>query len=197
MGSKNLKAIAVKGSGGILCADIHGMHELVLKHHKKYRSSPVGRARHRYGTPLTLNITNEAGMLPTRNFSKGQFERAIGKIDKDGVEAVTISDRACYACFMSCSKRTRVDYGVYKGLELEGPEYETLAMMGSNLEVDYLPAIMKANRLCDDLGMDTISAGVVIGFAMECFERGILTEEDTGGLDLRFGNYEAALKLIG
>jgi aldehyde:ferredoxin oxidoreductase len=135
-------------------------------------------------------------MLPTRNFSRGQFESGIGKIDKDGVEAVTISDRACYACFMSCSKRTRVDGGVYAGVELEGPEYETLAMLGANLEVDYLPAIIEANRLCDDLGMDTISAGVIIGFAMECFERGILTVEDTGGVDLRFGNYEAALQLL-
>jgi aldehyde:ferredoxin oxidoreductase len=196
MGSKNLKLIAVKGSGGIPCADMEAVYALVSKHYRKFKASPVGSARHRYGTPLTLNITNEAGMLPTRNFSRGQFERALGRIDKDGVESVTVSDRACYACFMSCSKRTRVDDGVFKGLELEGPEYETLAMMGPNLEVDYLPAIMKANRLCDDLGMDTISAGVSIGFAMECFERGILTEKDTGGLKLRFGNYAAALKLL-
>jgi aldehyde:ferredoxin oxidoreductase len=196
MGSKNLKLIAVKGSGGVPCADIQAVYDLVLKHYQKFRLSPVGSARHRYGTPLTLNITNEAGMLPTRNFSRGQYERALGKIDKDGVEALTVSDRACYACFMSCSKRTRVDAGPYKGLELEGPEYETLALMGPNLEVHYLPAIMKANRLCDDLGMDTISAGVSIGFAMECFERGILTEKDTGGLKLRFGNYEAALELL-
>jgi aldehyde:ferredoxin oxidoreductase len=79
---------------------------------------------------------------------------------------------------------------------LEGPEYETLALLGSNLEIDYLPAIIKANYLCDDLGMDTISAGGVIGFVMECFERGILTKEDTDGLELRFGAYEPALDLL-
>lgn len=196
MGSKNLKLIAVKGSGGIPCADMEAVYALVSNHYEKFKASPVGSARHRYGTPLTLNITNEAGMLPTRNFSRGQFKSALGRIDKDGVESLTVSDRACYGCFMSCSKRTRVPEGVFKGLELEGPEYETLAMMGANLEVDYLPAIMKANRLCDDLGMDTISAGVSIGFAMECFERGILNEKDTGGLKLKFGKYEAALKLL-
>jgi aldehyde:ferredoxin oxidoreductase len=196
MGSKNLKLLAIKGSGGVNCHDIQGLYKLIQKHYEKFRQSPVGSARHKYGTPLTLNITHEAGMLPTRNFSKGQFNRAIGKIDKDGVASLTVADRACNACFIACSKRTRVKEGVFKGLDLEGPEYETLAMFGSNLEVDYLPAIMKANRLCDDLGMDTISAGVIIGFAMECFERGILTEKETGGLKLTFGNYDAALQLL-
>ncbi|MFH1488544.1 MAG: aldehyde ferredoxin oxidoreductase family protein, partial [Pseudomonadota bacterium] len=196
MGSKNLKLIAVKGSGGISCADIKGLQELVLKHHDKFVKSPLGISRHRYGTPLTLTITNEAGMLPVRNFSKGQFKNAVGRIDKDAVEALTVGDRACYACFMSCSKRTKVKEGPFAGLELEGPEYETLGMLGANLEVDDLPAVMKANVLCDDLGMDTISAGAVIGFAMECFEKGILTEKDTGGLKLTFGNVDAALQLL-
>ena len=196
MGSKNLKLIALKGSGGVKCANMERLYQLILEHYQKFKVSPVGSARHKYGTPLTLNITNEAGMLPTRNFSRGQFNQAIGKIDKDGVAALTVADRACHSCFIACSKRTRVKEGVFEGLELEGPEYETLAMLGSNLEVDYLPAIMKANWICDDLGMDTISAGAVIGFVMECFERGILTEKDTDGLKLTFGNYDAALKLL-
>jgi aldehyde:ferredoxin oxidoreductase len=196
MGSKNLKSLAVKGGGGIPCADITKVRSLILDHYQEFKKSPVGQARHRYGTPLTLNITHPAGMLPTRNFTVGQFKEAIGKIDKDGVAAVTIRDRACYGCFLSCSRMTRVKEGVFEGLTIEGPEYETLAMLGSNLGVDYLAAIMKANYLCDDLGMDTISAGVVIGFAMECYERGILTKKDTGGLELTFGNYGAALQLL-
>lgn len=196
MGSKNLKAIAVKGTGGIPCADVAGIYDLISKHYQRYQKNPVGMARRRYGTPLTLSITHEAGMLPTRNFSKGQFDRAVGRIDKDGVESLIVGERACFACFMSCSKRTQVKEGPFKGLQLEGPEYETLGMLGANLEVDDLPAIMKANILCDDLGMDTISAGVVIGFAMECFEKGILKESDTAGLKLNFGNYEAVLDLL-
>jgi aldehyde:ferredoxin oxidoreductase len=136
-------------------------------------------------------------MLPTRNFSAGQFERGIGTLDKDGVSQATVSDRACYGCpFCACSKFTEVKEGIYKGTRLEGPEYETLGLFGSNLDVDYLPAVIKANYLCDDLGMDTISAGNVIGFVMECVERGILTREDTDGLELRFGNYEAAIELL-
>jgi aldehyde:ferredoxin oxidoreductase len=197
MGSKNLKLIAVKGSGGIKVAHLQRLFDLVLKHHGKFKISPIGIARHRYGTPLTYNITHAAGMLPTRNFTTGQFARGLGKIDKDGVFNATVSTRACYSCpFLACSKFTDVKEGIYRGAKLEGPEYETIGLLGSNLEIDYLPFIIKANYLCDDLGMDTISAGNVIGFVMECLERGILTKEDTGGLDLRFGNHEDAVKLL-
>jgi aldehyde:ferredoxin oxidoreductase len=145
---------------------------------------------------MTLSITNAAGMLPTRNFSKGQFNKGIGTIDKDAVIKAKIGSRACYGCFAGCSNITKVKEGIFKDLILEGPEYETLAMIGANLEIDYLPAIMKANYLCDDLGMDTISAGVAIGFAMECYERGILTKNQTGGLELKFGNYPAVVDLL-
>ena len=197
MGSKNLKAIAVKGSGGIRCADMPRIFELIQEHYKIFKVSPIGIARHRYGTPLTLNITHPAGMLPTRNYSTGQFERGIGTIDKDGVANATTSDRACYGCVMSCcSKFVEVKEGPYNGTRLEGPEYETIGVLGSNLDVDYLPSILKANYLCDDLGMDTVSAGNVIGFVMECMKKGLLTEKETGGLDLRFGNYQAGVELL-
>lgn len=197
MGSKNLKAVAVKGSGGIRCADIQRVFELIQEHYKIFKVSPIGIARHRYGTPLTLNITHAAGMLPTRNYSTGRFERGIGTIDKDGVADATTSDRACYGCpFCGCSKFVEVKEGLYKGTKLEGPEYETIGLLGSNLDVDYLPSIIKANYLCDDLGMDTISAGNVIGFVMECMKKGLLTEKETGGLDLRFGNYQAGVDLL-
>jgi aldehyde:ferredoxin oxidoreductase len=198
MGSKNLKAVAIKGSGGIRCADMQRIFELIQEHYKIFKVSPIGIARHRYGTPLTLNITHPAGMLPTRNYSTGQFERGIGTIDKDGVADATTSDRACYGCVMcACSKFVEVKEGLYQGTKLEGPEYETIGLLGSNLDVDYLPSILKANYLCDDLGMDTVSAGNVIGFVMECMKKGLLTEKETGGLDLRFGNYQAAVELLG
>ncbi|MHB8908592.1 MAG: aldehyde ferredoxin oxidoreductase family protein [Syntrophales bacterium] len=197
MGSKNLKGIAVKGSGGIRCADMPRIFELIQEHYQIFKVSPIGIARHRYGTPLTLNITHAAGMLPTRNYSTGRFERGIGTIDKDGVANATTSDRACYGCpFCGCSKFVEVKEGPYKGTKLEGPEYETIGLLGSNLDVDYLPSIIKANYLCDDLGMDTISAGNVIGFVMECMKKGLLTEKETNGLDLRFGNYQAGVDLL-
>ena len=188
MGSKNLKSIAIKGTGGISCADIGALSSFILKYRK--------RIINRHMTPMTLSITNAAGMLPTRNFSRGQFNKGIGTIDKDAVIDAKIASRACYACFTGCANITKVKEGIFKDLILEGPEYETLAMLGANLEIDYLPAIMKANYLCDDLGMDTISAGVVISFAMECYERGILSKEQTGGLELKFGNYMAVVDLL-
>jgi aldehyde:ferredoxin oxidoreductase len=188
MGSKNLKCIAIKGNGGIKCADLKALTKLTLKNQK--------RIRYKHMTPMTLSITNAAGMLPTRNFSKGQFKRSIGYIDKDAVIDVKIADRACYACPAGCSTITKVNEGLFKDLILEGPEYETLAMIGANLEIDYLPAVMKANYLCDDLGIDTISAGVSIGFVMECYERGFLSKEQTGGLELTFGNYTAVIELL-
>lgn len=197
MGSKNLKLLAVKGSGGIQVAHLQRLLDLVLKHYAKFKVSPIGIARHRYGTPLTYNITHAAGMLPTRNFKTGRFERGLGKIDKDGVYRATTSTRACFSCpFLACSKFTEVKEGVYQGAKLEGPEYETIGLLGSNLEIDSLPFIIKANYLCDDLGMDTISAGNVIGFVMECFEKGILTPKETDGLELRFGNQQEAITLL-
>jgi len=188
MGSKNLKSIAIKGTKGVKCADIIALRHLFLNHSK--------RVRQRFSTPMTLSITNAAGMLPTRNFSKGQFKKGIGTIDKDAVADAKIGSRACYACFAECSNITKVKEGIFKDLILEGPEYETLAMLGANLEIDYLPAIMKANYLCDDLGMDTISTGVAIGFVMECYERGVLTNKETKGLDLKFGNYKTVVNLL-
>ncbi len=188
MGSKNLKIVAIKGHGSIKCADVEKLHKLTLKHQKKIT--------YRIMTPMTISITNSAGMLPTRNFSKGQFKNAIGRIDRDAVLKAKIRDRACYACYAACANITKIKEGMFKGLVLEGPEYETLAMLGANLEIDSLPAIMKANYLCDDLGMDTISAGVIIGFAMECYEKGLISNEQTEGLELKFGNYDAAIELL-
>ncbi|MFX1276837.1 MAG: aldehyde ferredoxin oxidoreductase family protein [Promethearchaeota archaeon] len=188
MGSKNLKSIAIKGSGGVECAKMDKLSALTLKLVKKRKRRII--------TPMTLSITNAAGMLPTRNFTIGHFPKAKDNIDMLAVNKLTTSFRACFACFASCSNITKVKDGEFKNLILEGPEYETLSLLGSNLEIDYLPAIMKANYLCDDLGMDTISSGVIIGFVMECFERGLLTIKDTDGLELKFGNYKEMIKLL-
>ena len=101
--------------------------------------------------------------------------KALGKIDSVGVYKSVKSHRACQSCFVHCSLVTEAAEGKYKGATMEGPEYETLGMFGSNLLIDSLPTIIQANVLCDKLGLDTISAGNVIGFAMECFEKGLLT----------------------
>jgi aldehyde:ferredoxin oxidoreductase len=196
MGSKNLKAIVVKGKKEVDLHDRKRLIELNRENYQRAKKSVVAQARMKYGTPLTLNITHTGGILPTKNFQFGTWEKALGKIDSVGVHKSTISHKACLSCFTHCGMITRVSEGKYKGSELEGPEYETLGMFGSNQLIDSLPAIIQANILCDKLGMDTISTGNVIGFIMECFERELISPNQTEGLEIRFGDSEASLAAI-
>jgi aldehyde:ferredoxin oxidoreductase len=196
MGSKNLKAIVIKGKGRVHQHDRKRLVALNQQNYQRSRKSEVARARMRYGTPLTLNITHAGGILPTKNFQFGTWEKALEKIDAEGVYKSRISRKACISCFTPCSLITRASNGKYQGTTVEGPEYETLAMFGSNLLIDALPEIIQANVLCDSLGLDTISAGNVIGFSMECFERGLISPTETEGLEIRFGDGEASLAAI-
>lgn len=191
MGSKKVKAVVVRGYQGVKVADMQGFLELTAQHLEMFSNSKLALSRKQYGTPLTLDLTNEAGMLPTKNFLKSSWEQATGKLDAAAVAEYTIKSRACYGCPMSCAKVTKVPSGPYAGTVVEGPEYETLGLFGSNLCVDYLPAVIKANLVCDMLGMDTISAGNVLGFIMECSEKGIWPGEP-----INFGDYEAALQFL-
>ena len=196
MGSKNLKAIVARSKGRV---EQHDRARLVAMNREQYeasRKSEVATSRMKYGTSLTLNITNTGGILPTRNFQYGTWEDALGKIDSKGVDASTIARKACLSCFTPCAMVTEVTEGKYKGATVEGPEYETLSMLGSNLFINSLPEVIQANILCDSLGVDTISAGNVIGFIMECFEKGILSPSQTEGFEIHFGDGEAALEAI-
>jgi aldehyde:ferredoxin oxidoreductase len=196
MGSKRLKAIVVKGTKGV---DLHDRAKLVELNRETYRrsqKSQVAQARKKYGTPLTLNITHAGGILPTKNFQFGTWEKALEKIDSVGVHKSFKSHKPCLSCFVPCSLITEVGEGRYKGISVEGPEYETLGMFGSNLLIDSLPVIIQANILCDRLGLDTISAGNLIGFVMECFDRGLLSARETEGAEIRFGDGEAALGAV-
>ncbi|MCL6451598.1 MAG: aldehyde ferredoxin oxidoreductase family protein [Acetobacteraceae bacterium] len=196
MGAKRLKAIAVRGTGPVPAEDPRGILELAREHNLKLAESPLGKARSRFGTPLTLDITNRAGMLPTRNFSSGVFPEAQGELDSVGVERRTVASRSCFGCGVACSKVTRfAGSGMEPLLAVEGPEYETLGMLGSNLGIASLPFVMRANHLCDRLGLDTISTGAVVGFAMECAERGLLGGEWAQEAP-RFGDEAGALRLI-
>jgi aldehyde:ferredoxin oxidoreductase len=196
MGSKNLKALVVKGTKGI---EIHDRKEMVALNRKNYeraKRSEVAQARRKYGTPLTLNITHMGGILPTKNFQYSTWEKALEKIDSIGVYKNITTHKACLSCFTPCSFETRISQGKYEGSVLEGPEYETLCMFGSNQLIDDLPTITQANILCDKLGMDTISTGNIIGFVMECFEKELISPNQTGGLEIRFGDTEASLAAI-
>jgi aldehyde:ferredoxin oxidoreductase len=196
MGSKNLKAIVIKGKGQIEQHDRNKLVELNQMSFQRSRQSRVAQARMKYGTPLTLNITHSGGILPTKNFQFGTWDQALGRIDSEGVHARTTSRKACISCITPCSLICRVSEGEYGGISIEGPEYETLAMFGSNQMIDSLDHVLQANLLCDKLGVDTISAGNVIGFMMECFEKALISSRDTGGFELRFGDSASSLKAI-
>jgi aldehyde:ferredoxin oxidoreductase len=196
MGSKNLKAIVVRGKKAVSLHDRNRVVALNRENYRRAQKSPVAQARMKYGTPLTLNITHMGGILPTKNFQFGTWEKALEKIDSVGVYKSTTAHKACPSCITRCSMMTRISGGKYRGAELEGPEYETLGMFGSNQLIDDLPAVIQANILCDKLGMDTISAGNVIGFIMECFDKGLISPRETEGVDIRFGDSEASLAAL-
>ena len=198
MGSKNLKAIAVKGRQVPRAADQASLLALARWMNNNYANLGAG-AFHEFGTgdrPAMVG-GNEIGNLPVRNWSDGYFE-GVEKINAETIkETVRVGMEACPACQVRCKKVVELENERFKvDRRGGGPEYETLAAFGSFCGVDDLHAICKANEMCNFYSLDTISTGATIAFAMECFENEILTPGQTGGLDLRFGNADAMLKAI-
>jgi aldehyde:ferredoxin oxidoreductase len=197
MGSKNLKAIAVRGSGSVAVASREKLTAARGEMIKAMKESPILYSQFsKLGTPMVVDVTCALGIFPAKNFAEtGVF----APVDRIGVEAqITRNTGAehCYGCPVGCSQLKLARTAPYTGILAEGPEYETLYSFGGETGVDNIDAIIAADRLSDELGLDTMSAGVAIGFAMELFEKGILTTADTGGLDLRFGNHEAMVTLL-
>ena len=197
MGSKNLKAIVLKGENRIEVADESGFKTVVKSCQQKIAEHPMtkrGGQFRRFGTMDTVDLTQETGTLPTRNWQENTFDHAEQITGTAFLKYVTRS-RACYLCPIGCSRDTKALVGGSEYVT-EGPEYETIFAFGSNCAIEDPSFIIAADKLCDEYGIDSISCGGVIGFAMECFERGLLPERETGGLDLSFGNGEALLELI-
>lgn len=193
MGSKNLKAIAARGRTAIPVADPDSFKALArwMTEHWDEKSHDL----HELGTDGGLLSLNEEGRLPTRNFQDGQFEGA-DKISGEAMRDTILIDRgSCYACPIACKRVVKVEGEFNADPEYGGPEYETIGAFGSNCGIDNLAAISEANQICNAYGLDTISAGMMVSFAMECFENGLLTSTDTGGLELKFGNAKAMVEL--
>ena len=193
MGSKNLKAIAVRGSKRMQPNDPQAAREVLDWFRENYDRENDGM--HLYGTSRGVPSLNAGGILPTRNFRDGSFELA-DNISGQTMAATILKRRGtCYACTVACKREVEVpELGVIP--KYGGPEYETIAAVGSLCNIGNLKVIAKANQLLNQYVLDTISAGVAIAFAMECYENGTLTKEDTGGIELNFGNEDALLKLI-
>ncbi|MFX0014983.1 MAG: aldehyde ferredoxin oxidoreductase family protein [Promethearchaeota archaeon] len=194
MGSKNLKAVVAGGTHKIEAADPDKFQVLSRAFTKRVRENPGVKHRHEIGTVMWVKMANDGGFLPTRNFQSGVFEGA-DKISGERMrDEYVVGHTACYRCLIACGKTTRFTEGKYAGLEVDGPEYETSALMGASCGIDDLGAIAKANEICDNLGIDTISAGGTVAFAMECNNKGILNQQDIDNLD--FGNPDALHKML-
>ena len=194
MGSKNLKAVAVRGRGRVNVVDSEKLKELT-NWLIQNMNDVIGWA-HNYGTGASIAAYAMIGNLPTRNFRDGNFSNAEA-IDAEAVKnTVRIGMDGCYACPVRCKKVVRIGDPWSVDPVYGGPEYETLAALGSNCGIDNLNAICKANEICNRYSLDTISTGATIAFAMECYENGLLTNEDTDGLKLNFGNAEAMVQMV-
>jgi aldehyde:ferredoxin oxidoreductase len=195
MGSKNLKAIAVRGNSKPEVKDVEKFLDLAKSLTEQINTHGPNKVLRKMGTPNLVMALNTQGILPTRNFHTGVFEGAEKISGEKMTETILRTEEGCYACAVRCKRAVEVVEGPYTTTPLYGgPEYETLGSLGSLLCIDDLAAIAKGNELCNRYTLDTISAGVAIGFAMECYENGILTKEDTEGVEFRFGNADAMIK---
>lgn len=195
MGSKNLKAVAVKGSGSITIADKEAFRKASLDVFQKVKANPVAsKGLPAYGTAVLVNVINASGIFPTRNFSEGVFEGAEKISGETLAQDILVRNRACFACPIACGRVVKVTNPKYE-CSGEGPEYESDWSMGACCGIDNLDAIAKGNYLCDTLGLDPISAGVTIACGMELFERGIISTKEVGGA-LNFGDADAMVEMI-
>jgi len=196
MASKNLKAVAVRGRDRPQAADPQAVKTLARWGADNLEASDVAGLG-MFGTAGVLLSQNRAGGLPTRNWSSGFFEDAKAISGETMYETVLKDRDTCYGCVVRCKRVVEITEGQYKvDPRYGGPEYETLATMGSYCGISDLGAICYANQLCNMYGMDTIACGATIAWAMDCFERGLLTAEDTGGIPLCFGNAPALVQMV-
>ncbi len=195
LGSKKVKAICVRGTKTIPVHDIDGLMKVGRRMYEQCFTNPAFELWQTYGTSAVVNWANRIGAFPTRNFQGGYFEQFTDISGPRMRKDIVLINKACFSCAMCCGKYCRTttdDYDVH----VEGPEYETTAMIGGDCALGSIKDIAYANFLCDDYGIDTISGGSIIAFAIECFEKGIINEKDTGGVKLKFGDAKGVFEMI-
>ncbi|MHC5073830.1 MAG: aldehyde ferredoxin oxidoreductase family protein [Planctomycetota bacterium] len=190
MGSKNLKAIVVRGTGKLEPANAEAAKEVLKSVRKKIKEQPVtGQGLPAYGTAVLVNIVNESGIYPTKYFQKAYFETANKVSGETLAENYLVKNTACYGCPIACGRRSKLG-----DVEAEGPEFETLWAYSADCGIDDLPTVIKANNLCNEYGLDTISAGSTIACAMALYEKGLIKPEEIDGPPLNFGSLEAVVE---
>jgi aldehyde:ferredoxin oxidoreductase len=194
MGSKNLKAIAVRGTHDVTVAKPDEFLEFVKEFHERMKG-PATKKYRTLGTPENVLVHNALHCMPTRNYNNAHFEAAEKVSGEYLNERFVAKIIGCSSCAMRCEHICVVNEGPYKGA-MARVEYEPLWALGPYCGIDRLDAVIKGSELCNYYGMDSISAGVIVGFAMDCYENGILTQKDMDGIEARFGNHEALVKLL-
>lgn len=197
MGSKKLKAIAIRGTKPLKIYNQKKVKEIAKQISQRVMNNPLSRALRELGTVASIRAAYEAGCLPSYNWTTGYFKGGENLTAETYNKTILKKTEGCYACPILCKRVVEVNESEIQVDPLYGgPEYETIAALGSLCGIDDLKYIAKANELCNRYTMDTISTGAVIAFAIQCYEEGLLTKEDTQGIELTFGNKKALLILI-
>ena len=194
MGAKHLKAVAVRGTGGVRVADPETLLKstIMADHIKK---ADLGIAFAEFGTPLFVDVMNANNIMPTKNFQEGFFEAGDEINGAEIIDRTLVRSKACYGCALNCGRNTRLpEGGKYQGRG-DGPEYETCYALGSNIMVGDLEALTKMNYICNETGLDTMDAGATLGALMELYEMGRITEKEIG-FPLVWGDADAAIRLL-
>ncbi len=196
MGAKRLKAIAVAGRRSYDFADKAAVKDLARRGAERYKKSELHQNFHKHGTAMGMSFFKDMGHIVTRNFQSGFFERTDEITGEKLTEKYLAGTDTCWSCVVRCKRVVAMDDPYPVEARYGGPEYETICMLGSNLGIGDLALICRFNEICNKHTMDTITTGAMIAFAMECFEKGMISKSDTGGLELHFGDGEAVLQLL-
>ncbi len=196
MGSKNLKAAVVYGTRNVAVYDSEAVKNLSKEFGAQINKNAENFRK--YGTAGGLSVFEAMGTLPLQNWKYvGRWEESAAKINGFTMAETVLSGRYfCDACILGCGRIVKIEKGPYAGVDGAGPEYETVALLGSNCLIDDLEALCFANELCNRFGLDTISTGAAIAFGMEAYEKGLIDREETGGIELRWGSPEALIEMI-
>ena len=196
MGSKRLKAIACSGNEPVPLADPTRFRESARRQLDLLDESMLKVIFDAFGTNMIADMVNVRGGYPTRNWQAGEFDQ-IEAVNAQGITDTVFNEGVrCFACPVACGRGTEIKEGKWQGKRGEGPEYETTNTLGALCGVSDINAITMANYLCNEYGLDTISTGGTIAFAMECYQKGLLTQEQTGGLEIEFGNPDLVIDLV-
>ncbi len=197
MASKNLKAVVARGTKRVQVANQKTLTDLNRIGPKAIPENGDMDGLAKFGTAVVVLFNNTIGTLPTRNYNEGQFEGCEPISGEKMAETVLKERDTCYACVVKCKRVVEIKEGAYRAdPRYGGPEYETLGTFGSYCGIDDLAAVSQANQVCNEYGVDTIACGATIAFAIECYEKGIITREQTGGLELKWGDADMMLKVL-